>query len=146
MYYLRTRPAVDPIKFTVDSAKLAASAPAPAPQPVSVHSSPKKKTNAAPAAPLAAAVVPKLTEEELEAMRDYEARLNACSIENKDVGFSFVVRTLDGPCIVANLEPHNYPQFLTGLHDVLRLKNLDLLVALFNTPSATIIPPRFITL
>ncbi|KAI9016762.1 ribonucleotide reductase [Hyaloraphidium curvatum] len=88
MYYLRTRPAADPIKFTVDASKMAVPATAAAAAPVvgaapavPPMSSPKKKTNAAVPAPTA---VPKLTEEELEAMRDYEARLNACSRENKD--------------------------------------------------------------
>lgn len=78
MYYLRTRPAAEPIKFTVDASKVSTTTTAQAP-----ISSPKKKAVIAPA-PLPSATVPKLTEEELEAMRDYEARLNACSIENKD--------------------------------------------------------------
>lgn len=79
MYYLRTRPAAEPIKFTIDASKVAATTATQA------TASPKKKASVLPA-PLPAATVPKLTEEELEAMRDYEARLNACSIENKDVG------------------------------------------------------------
>jgi ribonucleotide reductase alpha subunit len=79
MYYLRTRPAADPIKFTVDASKVAQAKPLQ-----NSNAGNQSKKVSAVSSPVKRKVEqPPLTEEEMERVNQNLAAM-ACSIENKD--------------------------------------------------------------